>query len=126
MLKALLIVGTGSFIGGVLRFALGRFVQSLVHSVFPWGTFVVNILGCLIIGLLFGLTLKEGLVSTSWKLFLFAGICGGFTTFSTFSLENLSLLRDGYLFYFFLYSGLSVFLGLAATAGGYFMVKTLL
>ncbi len=118
-----MVIGLGSFIGGISRFALGRFVQSAAHSVFPWGTFTVNILGSLLIGVLFGLSLKGNLISTEWKLFLIIGICGGFTTFSSFSLENLELLKAGHLTPFFFYATLSVMGGLLATFGGYMFTR---
>jgi fluoride exporter len=122
MLKSILLIGTGSFIGGVTRFILGRFIQSSVYSSFPWGTFTVNILGCLLIGLLYGLSSK---VHTEWKLFLVVGLCGGFTTFSTFSIENLELLKQGNFFQFFLYSSMSVLVALVATWGGYMLTRSM-
>lgn len=118
-----MLIGLGSFIGGIGRFALGRFVQSAAHSVFPWGTFTVNILGSLLIGVLFGLSLKANLISTEWKLFLIIGICGGFTTFSSFSLENLELIKAGHLMQFFFYTTLSVLGGLMASFGGYLFTR---
>jgi CrcB protein len=125
MLKMILIIGTGSFIGGVTRFLASRFIQNTVVSAFPWGTFVVNILGCFIIGLLFGISEKGNFLSSEWRLFLTVGFCGGFTTFSTFAQENMALLRDGNFLYFALYSGLSVFLGISATFLGNFTIKIL-
>jgi fluoride exporter len=123
MIKTLLLIGLGSFIGGIGRFALGRYVQSTTHSLLPWGTFTVNVLGCLLIGILFGVSLKSDALTTSWKLFLIIGICGGFTTFSTFSLENLELLRNGNILHFFVYTVMSVAIGLLATFGGYMITR---
>jgi CrcB protein len=85
----------------------------------------VNIAGCLLIGIIYGFSERSSLLTPGWKLFLAAGFCGGFTTFSTFANENLALLRDGEFFYFFLYTGLSVFLGIAATFIGVLMTKIL-
>ena len=122
MIKMLLIVGTGSFIGGVLRFLVSRFFQTSTSEL-PYGTFIVNIIGCLIIGVLFGLTERGNLISHEWRMFLAVGFCGGLTTFSTFSLENLAFLREGNILYFALYAGLSVFFGLLATYAGVFATK---
>jgi fluoride exporter len=125
MIKTLLLVGTGGFIGSISRFLVSRFVQNNFTSSFPFGTFFVNISGCLLIGLIYGLSEKNELFSSGWKMFLTAGFCGGFTTFSTFANENLAMLRDGDFFHFLLYSGLSVFLGIAATFFGVLMTKIL-
>jgi CrcB protein len=125
MFKLLLIIGTGSFIGGVARFLTSRLIQNTVVSAFPWGTFAVNIIGCFLIGILFGLSEKGDLLSTEWRLFLTVGFCGGFTTFSTFAQENMALLRDGNFLFFALYSGLSVFLGISAIFLGHFTIKIL-
>ena len=95
MMKMLLMVGLGSFAGGVLRFLLTRFVQINSMSSFPWGTTAVNLLGCLVLGVLYGLFSRGLLLHTETRLFLTVGLCGGFTTFSTFSLESLTLLERG-------------------------------
>ena len=123
MIKSLLLVGTGGFIGSVFRFLASRFMQNNFPSAFPFGTFFVNITGCFLIGLIYGLSEKSSLFSSGWKLFLAVGFCGGFTTFSTFANENLAMLRDGDFFHFLLYTGLSVFLGIAATFFGVLITK---
>jgi len=123
MIKTLLLVGTGGFLGSISRFLASRFMQDNFPSAFPYGTFLVNISGCLLIGLIYGISEKGSLLTTGWKLFLAVGFCGGFTTFSTFANENLALLRDSEYFYFFLYTGLSVFLGIAATFLGVLITK---
>jgi CrcB protein len=123
MLKIIFIIGAGSFIGGVLRFLVSRIVQNHLLSPYPWGTFLVNVIGCFLIGLLYGLSEKGDVLSAEWRIFLTVGFCGGFTTFSTFAGENFSLIRDGNYFYFALYTGLSVFIGLLATFAGNFTIK---
>ena len=123
MIKTLLLVGTGGFLGSVSRFLASRYMQISFPSAFPYGTFLVNITGCLLIGLIYGFSERSSLLTSEWKLFLAVGFCGGFTTFSTFANDNLALLRDGEFFYFILYTGLSVFLGIAATFIGVLITK---
>ena len=105
-MKMLMIVGLGSFAGGVLRFLLARFVQVNSASSFPWGTAAVNRLGCFILGSLYGL-FDRSLVHTETRLFLTAGLCGGFTTFSTLMNESFLLLKEGNFSAFFLYTLIS-------------------
>ena len=109
MIKLLLIAGTGGFIGTISRFLVSRYFQNLFLSSFPFGTFIVNVSGCLLIGLFYGLAQKGNFLNPEWRMLLIVGFCGGFTTFSTFASENLALLKDGNFFYFALYTGLSVF-----------------
>jgi CrcB protein len=123
MIKTLLLIGTGGFLGSISRYLASRFMQSNFPSAFPFGTFFVNLTGCLLIGLIYGISEKSSLFNSGWKIFLTAGFCGGFTTFSTFANENLAMLRDGDFFHFFLYTGLSVFLGIGATFIGVLMTK---
>ena len=123
MFKTLLLVGTGGFLGSVSRFLASRFMQDHFPTAFPFGTFFVNISGCFLIGLIYGFSERSALLTPGWKMFLAVGFCGGFTTFSTFANENLALLRDGEYYYFFLYTGLSVFLGIAATFPGVILTK---
>jgi len=121
-MKIVALIGIGSFIGGVLRYLLSIGVQSKFLSAFPFGTFAVNILGCFVIGIIFALGDKMNL-STEWRLFLATGICGGFTTFSAFSMESLALLRDGQFLYAFSYIALSILLGLLAVYLGMMALK---
>jgi fluoride exporter len=125
MIKTLLLVGTGGFLGSISRFLASRFIQNTIPTVFPFGTFFVNISGCFLIGLIYGISDRDSLFSSDWKMFLTVGFCGGFTTFSTFANENLAMLRDGDFLHFFLYTGLSVFLGIAATFLGVVISKIL-
>jgi fluoride exporter len=94
--RSILAVGLGGAAGSVARYLLSGFV--LHHTVdwrFPLGTFLVNVVGCLVAGLLGGLVVKHDLFSADTRLFLFAGVLGGFTTFSAFGLETFYLLRRG-------------------------------
>jgi len=125
MLKTLFIIGSGSFLGGIARYLTSRVVQNSFASAFPYGTMAVNLLGCLLIGLIFGISERTNMISDEWRIFLTVGFCGGFTTFSTFANENMTLLRDGNFFYFALYTGLSVFLGLVAVFFGNALTKLL-
>ncbi|MHC1707847.1 MAG: fluoride efflux transporter CrcB [Bacteroidales bacterium] len=124
MIKILLLVGSGSFLGGIARYLTSRYIQHVVMTAFPFGTFVVNILGCFIIGILYGLSEKGSFMSVEYRLFLTAGFCGGFTTFSTFSQENLALFKDGNIFIAALYISGSVFFSLLATYLGNILVKS--
>jgi CrcB protein len=123
MIKTLLLIGTGGFLGSISRFLASRFMQNNFPSAFPFGTFFVNITGCLMIGLIYGFSERSSLLTPGWKMFLAVGFCGGFTTFSTFANENLALLRDGDFFHFMIYAGLSVFLGIGATFFGVVLTK---
>lgn len=125
MYKYILLIGAGSFIGGVSRFLMSRYIQNSVVSGFPYGTLMVNVLGCLLIGLFYGMSERGNFMSPELRMFLTVGICGGFTTFSTFSMESLSLLKDGNFFHFTLYTTLSLFLCLAATWAGNAATKLL-
>lgn len=118
MWKLFLLVGTGGFIGSIARYAAGLGVSKIVKLNFPYGTFLVNLIGCLVIGFIFGLSEKQNWVNDNWRIFLAIGFCGGFTTFSSFAYENLSMLQHHNYSGFFLYVIGSVILGLLAVWGG--------
>jgi fluoride exporter len=125
MLKQVLLVGFGGFIGSVARFFVSRL--NLQYDIFsiPVGTLTVNIVGSFIIGFLTGISAKSNLLSMEWRLFLMVGICGGFTTFSSFSNENLMLMHNGQYFTVLLYTCLSILLGFAAVYLGYATTNSL-
>jgi CrcB protein len=123
MIKAMLIAGLGGFAGTILRFLISRYVQISFASTFPWGTFLVNIAGSFLIGIFFGISEKGQFMSTEWRLFLTVGLCGGFTTFSSFSNDALMLLENREMFRFAAYAGLSFFLGLLAVFLGRTLIK---
>jgi CrcB protein len=123
MFRILMIIGTGSFLGGVSRFIVARVVQNSADSAFPFGTLFVNVLGCLIIGIVYGVADRGTIITPEMRLFLAVGFCGGFTTFSAFAAENIAMLRDGNVLQFALYAGISVFLGVLATWFGNVLTK---
>ena len=98
-------------------------INRLAPMTFPGGTLMVNIIGCFGIGLLYGLTNRLPAFNMEWRLFLITGICGGFTTFSSFSYEGISLILERNFLYFFLYLGCSIFFGLLATWVGILLIK---
>jgi CrcB protein len=97
-LQQIIIAGLGGFIGSACRFWLASVSYRLLGQDFPYGTMIVNILGCFLIGLLMSIFEERFLVSPNLRIFLTIGILGGFTTFSSFSFESLSLLREGNYF----------------------------
>ncbi|MDR2593677.1 MAG: fluoride efflux transporter CrcB [Fibromonadaceae bacterium] len=121
-MKLSLIIGLGSFIGGFSRYLLSLLIQSKTTSLFPFHTLIINLTGCFLIGIVFGL-FDKGQISQEWKLFFATGILGGFTTFSAFSIETLTLFREGYTSYALAYIFASVFLGLLLTYLAYSLVK---
>jgi CrcB protein len=90
-------VGLGSALGGMLRYFFSGVVDHRIGETFPWGTMVVNITGCLVIGFFATLTAPDGrlLIGTAGRQFVMVGICGGYTTYSSFGLQTLNLARDG-------------------------------
>jgi crcB protein len=109
----ILLVGIGGSIGSILRYLL----QRKFNAHFPYGTLLVNLLGCLLIGLLWGLFTRH--VDEHKRLLFVTGFCGGFTTFSTFTHEGIQMLMEDRWPTFFLYVLSSVIIGLAATYFGY-------
>ena len=122
-MKQLLIVGVGGFIGSVARFLVSKLNLYWHFLSIPMGTLTVNITGSLIIGILTGVASKSELLSYNLRLFLMVGICGGFTTFSSFTNENFTLIQNGQLLTALLYTGLSVFLGFSAVYIGYMITN---
>lgn len=123
MIKSIMIVFLGSGVGGALRYIVTRAIQGGTHTVFPIGTFTVNIIGCLLFGLLYGLFERGAFMSANARLLLTVGLCGGFTTFSTFMNENFTFLRTGNVFMFSIYTAVSVFFGFMALYIGSLITK---
>lgn len=118
MIKHILLIGLGGGIGSMARYLCQRWMSVYYPHPFPWGTFAVNITGCLLIGIFWGLSFRSFDSNESWKLFLMTGLCGGFTTFSAFTLEGVGLLKENRTGLFFLYIAGSVIAGLLATYAG--------
>src|SRR5918993_1691073 len=111
MIRNFLLVGLGGALGSMFRYGTGLLIGT---RYFPLATFLINVTGSFLIGLVMAYSLANQQFNEHWKLFLATGICGGFTTFSTFSLENLQLLQQGKWIMFILYTIGSVLLGLAS------------
>jgi len=123
MLINILLVGLGGASGSIGRYLCQKWVNESYDHSFPLATFLINITGCLLIGVLYALGEKGNILSQQTRLLLITGFCGGFTTFSTFAFENVSLLRTGDQFYFFLYSIGSVIVGIIAVYLGSLLIK---
>lgn len=123
MIKSVCIVGLGSFVGGALRYLISTWMKNACIQGFPWGTLMVNLVGCFLIGVLYGLFSRYSSTSHPWCLLLTTGLCGGFTTFSTFANESLLMLQNGHWGSFLAYISISVIAGICLTALGYWIVK---
>lgn len=123
MMNNILLVGLGGGLGSMARYLCQRWFAAMFSHPFPWGTFVVNAAGCLLIGIFWGISFKSFGSNESWKLFLMTGLCGGFTTFSAFTLEGIGLLKEQKPGLFFLYVAGSVLIGLLATYAGMKLVR---
>src|ERR1700760_2618867 len=117
-MKNLLLIFIGGGIGSVLRYALQHFMRGVTWYSFPYGTFLVNIIGCFFIGFFAFYIGKHADDNLQWRLFLITGLCGGFTTFFAFSYENMMLINDHRIFVFFTYTIGSVALCIIATYFG--------
>ncbi|MBE0653936.1 MAG: fluoride efflux transporter CrcB [Bacteroidales bacterium] len=124
-MKHILLIGFGGFIGSVARYYISRINLTADFLSLPLGTLIVNVLGSLILGFLTGIAERSILMNVELRLFLMIGLCGGFTTFSTFAGENLMLMRNGQFGTILLYTGLSVFFGFMAVYLGYISTKLL-
>lgn len=120
MIKNILLVGLGGGLGSILRYGSSLLITT---KYFPYSTLAINIIGSFFIGVIFMAGIKDVSFLNNWRLFLATGICGGFTTFSAFSLENLALLQNGKYVMAMIYITASIVLGIAATWGGYKLVQ---
>ncbi len=123
MLKQLMWVFIGGGTGSMCRFLISRYALTFWKNPFPLGTFVVNMTGCLLIGLVVGWAQKHPSVSQHLSLLLVTGFCGGFTTFSSFANENFLLIKNQQALYFLAYTSLSVLVGFLAVGVGWWLTE---
>jgi CrcB protein len=123
MFKQLLLIGTGGFFGSIARYLISKLTARVDWFSIPLGTLTVNVAGSFLIGLLIGISERSPVLTVEWRMLLMVGLCGGFTTFSSFTGENLMLMRNGQYLSLFLYTGLSILLGFAAVYFGYLSSK---
>ncbi|MDD4970172.1 MAG: fluoride efflux transporter CrcB [Paludibacter sp.] len=124
-MKQLLLVGIGGFIGSIARFLVQKLNLSWHVLSIPMGTLTVNVLGSLLIGFIIGVSGKSEIISPGLRLFLMVGICGGFTTFSSFTAENMTLMQNGQFAMILVYTGLSILFGFLAVYLGYILSNLL-
>ena len=121
-MKSFLLVFLGGGMGSSLRY-LVTIAMNQYSKVLPFGTFTVNMLGCLLIGLILGYAQKENTLTSNQTLLLATGFCGGFTTFSAFANENLELIKNGEIFNFSVYTICSILVGVLAVFIGFYLIN---
>jgi CrcB protein len=125
MLRTIFIVGTGGFIGSVMRYLVQYFVEKGMTSTFPLGTLIANIAGSFVIGIVFALAEKGNLLSAEWRIFLVVGVCGGFTTFSSFAYNNFTMIKEQSFMQLLINVGGSLFLGILAVYLGVILIRAI-
>ena len=123
MFKTIIYIAIGGAIGSVFRYLISVKINKIWLHSFPLATFLINILGCFILGIIIGFLDKQEIVNANFKWFLITGFCGGFTTFSTFSLESVNLIENENSLLALLYICLSIFIGLLSIWMGLSIVK---
>ena len=123
MRKNIILIGIGGMGGSIARYLTATYFAKVIPAHFPYGTFAVNIIGCLLIGLVFGLSQRFDWFTDDWRIFLATGFCGGYTTFSAFAIENVQLLQNSNYLTFAAYSIASFTLGLLAVFIGLSLAK---
>ncbi|MCM1093192.1 MAG: fluoride efflux transporter CrcB [Bacteroides sp.] len=123
MLKTIALIGIGSCLGGIARYGVTKTATHIIGIQSMWGTFAANMLGCLLIGIFYGIFERHNMIGEHWRLLFTVGFCGGFTTFSTFIHENYSIFSDGRFLHAALYTAVSLFLGLIMVYLGHLMTR---
>lgn len=126
MLKTLFIIGAGGFLGSIARYLTQIVVERYLHSSFPWGTFAANIAGSFIIGAVYALSERGNLLTPEVRMFMAVGFCGGFTTFSSFAYNNLTMISENNYFQLLANVGLSLFFGISAVFLGIIAIRTVI
>ena len=121
-MKSFLLVFLGGGLGSSLRYLIAS-AMNQYSKVLPFGTFTVNIIGCLLIGMILGYAQRENTLTSNQTLLLATGFCGGFTTFSAFANENLELIKNGEIFNFSIYTISSILVGILAVFIGFYLVN---
>jgi len=124
MTRNILFVAIGGMLGSVLRYLLSTLMVGLLPYPFPFGTFVVNLIGCFVMGATVSYAERSLWFNQEWRIFITVGLCGGFTTFSAFALENITLLLDKNYLAFAAYVFASVVLGTGAALAGFLLVRS--
>ncbi|MDO4814121.1 MAG: fluoride efflux transporter CrcB [Gemella sp.] len=119
----IIFIGIGGALGAIARHSLGLYIKNQFNTVFPVSTYTINIIGCLIIGILYGILDKYNLGNSVWNYLLVIGFCGSFTTFSTFANENVNLFQNGNIFTAICYIMASVIIGIISVKFGYMLIK---
>jgi fluoride exporter len=121
----LLLVGLGGFLGSIARYVSSVSIDQKLNSIFPYGTFTVNLMGSFLLGLLYGWTSHNASDVSNTRLFLITGFCGGFTTFSAFAFENFDLLSTRMTASSVIYSLTTVLLGIILVWAGIWIAKSI-
>lgn len=124
LLQEIIAIAVGGGVGSVLRFLVSSWIQGRTRTeFFPWGILMVNLIGCLLIGILFGIIVERFNTDPVWRSCIFLGLLGGFTTFSSFTLDTVTLLNSGAYGVATIYILMSVMVGILATMLGLGIVR---